>query len=207
MLNEAAIAAEGTRNVDTPEVERAPVLSQRARFYRDESGRDMVEISFVGSKETLRKKVTPQHMAQFRDAWNAYCDGLPPGKRAGTPLTDVAGLGSELAESYVQRNVHTLEELAALNDGECQGLGHGTLTFREKARRMLAERGARATMEARARVGEVAGTIGKAADASGDLAEIKSALSELTNGINTLVALLTGKAEGTKKAKGGKADE
>jgi len=52
-------------------------MHQNGRFFKDEFGRDQIEISFVGSKDTLIKDVSPQIMAQFRSEWDAYCDGRP----------------------------------------------------------------------------------------------------------------------------------
>lgn len=119
-----------------PEVQ---ALQQTAHFYR-ENGADYVRIGFVGEKDTIIKKVSPEHMEKFRKEWNAYCDGVPLAKRVGTPLTDVPNLNQEVAESYILRNVHTAEELAALSDGTCQNLGHGTLTFRNEARKLIEKR-------------------------------------------------------------------
>jgi len=119
-----------------PEVQ---ALQQMAHFYR-EGNADFVRIGFVGEKDTVIRKVTPEHMEKFRKEWNAYCDGVPLSKRMGTPLTDVPNLNQEVAESYVHRNVHNAEELAALSDGTCQNLGHGTLTYRNEARKLLERR-------------------------------------------------------------------
>jgi hypothetical protein len=79
-------------------------------------------------------------MAQFRSEWDAYCDGRPMQRRQGVPLTELPGLDEARAEGYIARNVHTLEELAALSDAQCQGIGHGTLTDRQSARKLVAQR-------------------------------------------------------------------
>lgn len=120
-------------SVDIPEVQ---AMHQQARFFRDE-GQDFVEISFVGSKDTIVHKVRPEHMARFRDEWTAFCDGVPLKKRDGTPLTDIKGMQEVTAERYISQNIHNMEELSALSDAQCQALGHGTLTFRNAAREAL----------------------------------------------------------------------
>jgi hypothetical protein len=120
-------------DVIIPEVS---ALQQTARFFKEEN-RDFVEISFVGEKDTVIRKVQPEHMAKFRDAWNAFCDGQPVKQRQGTSLIDIPGLSDQLAQKYISANVHTAEEIAALSDMQCQTLGHGTLTFRTTARNML----------------------------------------------------------------------
>ena len=127
------------QDIEIPEV---PSMHQNARFFKDE-GQDFVEISFVGSKDTIIHKVKPEHMAKYRDEWTAFCDGSPLKKRDGTPLTEIRNMNEQVAEKYVQQNVHTMEELAALSDAQCQALGHGTLTFRNTARETLELRKAR----------------------------------------------------------------
>ena len=168
-----------TPDINLPEV---PALPQTARFFR-EGGRDLVEIACVGSKDTIIRKVAPEHMAAFRSEWDAYCDGRPPERRAGTPLTEIPGVQSEKAEVYLTRNLHTLEELAALSDAQCQALGHGTLTDREQARRLLAQRRFAEQERVRQVVSEASATIGPMpADAyasRSELAELKDMLAAL----------------------------
>lgn len=141
-------------------------MHQHARFYK-EGDFDMVEISYVGSKDTMVKKVAPDHMARFRNEWNAYCDGGPIKRRTGTALTEVPGLNESVAERFIAQNVHTAEELAALNDAQCQALGHGTLTFRNSARGLLDQR-------KQQRMEEIQKRIGKASAASISELEAKS---------------------------------
>lgn len=164
-------------------------FQQSARFFK-EDGADFVEVSFVGSKDSLIKKVSPEHMAKFKDAWDAYCDGRELEQRKGTPLTD-APMIETVAKSYVQRNVHTLEELAMLSDAQCQALGHGTLTYRESARKLLAVRTDERRQDQMNAVSKAAGTIGGAVS---DNAEVLVAINELGKGINSLVELLTAQA-------------
>lgn len=168
-------------------------FQQSARFYKDE-GADFVEISFVGSRDSLVKKVSPEHMAKFKDAWDAYCDGRELEQRKGTPLTD-APMTSEVAKSYVQRNVHTLEELAMLSDAQCQALGHGTLTYRENARKLIATRTDERRQEQMSAVSKAAATVGAATIAPADNSEVLNAIHELGQGIGVLVQLMTAQAQ------------
>src|SRR5262245_41373278 len=123
-------------DITLPEVK---VYTQAAKFFR-RGDQDYVEISFIGAKDTLVERVQPSHMATFSNEWDDYCDGRPIQRRAGTALTDLPSLDHEKAECYIARNVHTLEELAALSDAQCQGIGHGTLTDRQGARKLVAQR-------------------------------------------------------------------
>jgi hypothetical protein len=124
-------------DIQLPEV---PARTMHARFYKDSSGSDRVEISFAGSKDTVVQDITPDVMSQYREEWNAYCDGKPLTQRAGTPLTDIPGMNDDRLKHYLHMNVHNLEELAALSDIQCQGVGHGVLTERKTARTILTER-------------------------------------------------------------------
>ena len=179
-----------------PEVRELP---QVARFFR-EGERDFVEISYVGAKDTVIRKVTPEHMARFRNEWDAYCDGRPMTRRTGTPLTDVPGVDEKREEYYVHRNIHTADELAVLSDAQCQAVGHGTLTHRQAARQLISmrqmerdERNRKAISDASARIG--AAPSGDYASAS-DVTELKNTVGELAQSVAALVAALAPKPRG-----------
>lgn len=163
-----------------PEVQ---ALQQVAHFYR-ENGSDYVRIGFVGEKDTVIRKVNPEHMERFRKEWNAFCDGVPLSRRVGTPLTDIPNLNQELAESYLYRNVHTAEELAALSDGTCQNLGHGTLTFRNEARKLLEKRKLQAAEDASRKISKFVAEPAPAEPdpryaSKEDVEQVKSGLDEM----------------------------
>jgi hypothetical protein len=177
------------------------VLHQKARFFK-EDGRDFIEISYVGSKETVIHKVKPVHMANYRDEWNAYCDGQPQKTRTGTPLTDLSSIKELRVNHYYSNNVHTLEELAALNDGQVQSLGHGALTEREAARKLLGNRIAEENAKIRDYVTKAAATIGpvpaeKYAGAS-DLTAVNERIDKLADSVASLVQALQPKKRGPK---------
>lgn len=179
-------------NLDIAGVE---AFQQAGRFFK-ENGVDFVEISFVGTKDTMIKKVAPEHMAKFQESWNAYCDGREPAQRKGTPLTD-APMNEVQAKGYIDRNVHTLEEIAFLSDGQCQALGHGTLTHREAARKLLAARRERQTEERINQISKATASLNKET-ASSDNKEVLAAIGELGQGINALVQLMTAQAQKKK---------
>jgi hypothetical protein len=192
-----------TPDITLPEV---PALPQTARFFR-EGGRDFVEISTVGSKDTVVRKVQPEHMAAFRSEWNAHCDGLPPQRRAGTPLTDLPSVNEGRAEFYLTRNVHTLEELAALSDAQCQALGHGTLTDREHARKRVDQRRFDAREQARKVVSDASAAVGpvptEAYASRSELVEVKDALATLSASVAALVERMQRQPGGKKKIETG----
>lgn len=164
-----------TPDITLPEV---AAMHQNARFFRD-GDRDMVEISFVGSKDTMVKRVGPEHMTRFREAWNAYCDGQPLTIRSGTPLSDVPGVDDKRADAFIKSNIHTAEELAALSDAQCQGVGHGTLTCRESARKVLATRHAEAMTAARDAVSRGAASVTAAPEQVADIGNLKAEVADL----------------------------
>jgi hypothetical protein len=165
-------------------------FQQSAKFFKSDKGQDLVEIAYVGSKDTTVQKVKPEHMAKFRDAWNNYCDGTPMKKREGTQLTALNGVTPELAEKFIQQNVHTVEELAVLNDMQCQALGHGTLTFRKQAQERLAMRDFEARELGRKKVGEAAASIGPV---PAETYASKSEVAELSNKMDAILAALAAK--------------
>lgn len=160
-------------------------ISQRAHFYKDENGRDMVEISFVGQKDTVVHYVSPQHMAQYKREWDAYCDKQPLELRRGTPLSELFDEKSE--SKYVAVNIHNLEELAALNDLQCQGVGRGTMTDRENAQRKLAQNQYEEEVARRRKIDELVAPLSTAAAAPNlELETLKQTISELEQGMKTL---------------------
>ncbi len=173
------------------------VLHQKARFFKDE-GVDFIEISYVGSKDTMIHRVQPKHMAQYREEWNAFCDGSPIKPRPGTPLTDLPSIRELRVPHYVNQNIHNLEELAALSDGQCQALGHGTLTDREATRKLLEQRMAEQNTKIRDFVMKEQATIGpRPADkyaGISDLKETNDKLDALSNSVAALVQILQSNA-------------
>lgn len=195
------------QNIDLPEVN---ALTQHAKFYR-EGERDFVEISFTGVKDTVIQKVVPAHMAQFPEAWASYCDGTPMKQRMGTPLTDIEGVDTSRAELYISRNVHNAEELAALHDGQCQALGHGTLTLRKAARELIELRKLKEQERSRDLITKVSASIGavpaeKYASAS-DLNAVKQSIGELSGNVAALVAMMAARNTPKKRGPKPKADE
>ena len=172
-------------------------LTQRAKFYRSETGHDMVEISAVGSKDTTIRKVTPTDMAMFKAEWDAFNDGRPITKREGTPLTKVSGVNESRAEMYFGRNIHNAEELAALSDSQCQQLGHGVLTDRKAALALVATLAQEARVAAHDAVLKAAEKITPAAAPAPD--ELGKKIDALSDSVGALVALLTAQAAEKKK--------
>lgn len=167
------------QDITLPEVK---AHTQTARFFRD-GNKDKIEISFVGSKDTLVQVVKPDHMATYRSEWDAFCDGRPLEIRVGTPLTDLPAISEGRAQDYIHRNVHNLEELAALNDGQCQAMGHGTLTDRKGARELVTMRQMQLREKLQREVHDKSSTIGPQGGydsaPSADVEALKNEMAEL----------------------------
>ena len=192
--------AEPAVDVDIPEVQ---ARHTSARFFR-EAEKDFVEISTVGSKDTVIHRVSPEHMSRFREEWNAFCDGVPLKQRAGSPLMEIPGMKEQLAQHYVQQNVHTAEELAALSDAQCQALGHGTLTLRASARGMLEMRRIKQADAMAKRISEAAKTASslttkEAQDALDAKYATKEDVKELGSKLDAVLAALQPKKPGRPK--------
>lgn len=112
----------------------------RGRWFSGETGGDFIEISFPGSKDTVIHSATPELQAEYRNEWLAYKDGQPLAPRSGTKLTELPNVNDHRALHYMNQQVTTVEELAALSDMQCQQVGHGTLTDRKAARDLLERR-------------------------------------------------------------------
>jgi hypothetical protein len=182
-------------DIEIPEVRGAPVF---AKFSRGEDGRDYVEIKSVGMTDTSVQKVRPEHMARFRVEWDAYCDGRPMSKRPGTPLTEL--VESQQAETFIARNVHNLEELAVLNDLQCQGLGHGTMSLRKKAQELLVKQ----QMDARDRVATAMAGVGSRPANDTEIEGIKAAVTEQGKQLAALTSALTQLVGAINKPKRGR---
>jgi hypothetical protein len=128
-------------------------------------------------------------------------------RREGIPLTDLPGLDLEKAEIYVARNVHTLEELAALSDAQCQGIGHGTLTDREGARKLVTQRQLKDRDRMQRAVHEASATVGSKPAGqyapSADLDFVKAEIAELKQSIADLAGLVATAKRSRGKSKAG----
>ena len=111
----------------------------RASFY-NENKVDYVEISIIGDPSTVVRKVTEQDKQRFKSDWDGY-------KKAeevvleGTPLTDVKGIGPQLAKKLESNGIRTAEELAETPDGALPlAVGMGGMTIRKEAQSMLSSK-------------------------------------------------------------------
>lgn len=181
--------------IDIPEVQS---FEQQPRFYREDN-KDFVEISFLGAKDTVIKKVTPELMAKFRDEWNAYCDGRPMEPRKGTPLTVFPEISEERNAEFIRRNLHTVEELAQLNDHQCQGLGHGLIALRKKAQNYILQKQAEEHTRNQKRISTESAKVGPAPEENNEIDELKSVVADQGKKIDALLEAISSLVTQPKK--------
>jgi hypothetical protein len=111
----------------------------RAKFFKDDdTGLDMLEISWIGEGQTLIRKVTPEDVAKFPLEWQAHENGKGEVEIKGTSLLEVPGIDKGMAMALRLKGVRTAEELAGLDEASAKSLGMGVFTFGKAARNLLA---------------------------------------------------------------------
>lgn len=117
------------------------------RFFRETRGKpdgsfediEMIEILVPGdSKSGPVLLVDDRVKRRFPDAYRNWKAGLAESIQ-GTPLQLLTGEGSELYR-FKAMNIHTVEAMAALNDGQIEALGMGGRALRDRAKRIIADR-------------------------------------------------------------------
>lgn len=145
-------------------------------FYKHSlSGKDHVKIRFPGDKHSIYDQpVTVQDKRRFARAWGAYENQLErfPGQ---TRLEEAAWVDEATRLTLQAAGVFTVEQLAAVTDGNLEGLGMGARALRAKAQQE-ADRTAAAK-----KVGEIDQE--KAAMAA-RLEDLEGKLQALTRGVS-----------------------
>lgn len=92
-------------------------------------------VKFKPGGDVIEKPVTEMNEEEVRLYGRLYERYRATRKPAteGTPLEEVPFLPASKVYEYKALGVFTLEQLAALSDGACQGMPHGALTDRAKA--------------------------------------------------------------------------
>lgn len=126
-----------------------------ANFFKSE-GRDMVEITVIGDKNSFITKVDESHKQRFPLEWEAFESGDGKVDYGGTPLTDLEGIDAAFAASLALKGIHNAEGLAGLSDAAAKALGMGIVTLRKKAQALVAADKAPASADDKPRRGRPA---------------------------------------------------
>ena len=120
----------------------------RIDFLPSEDGKpDLVEIRRVGDPNTVLYKVTekvewlaehfPAELAAYeKSGGKVSAANIKP---QGTELTVLKGVGPRRAQTLINREVATVEQLSELSDASVSSLGAGTVDLRKLARDYLAD--------------------------------------------------------------------
>lgn len=111
----------------------------RAEFYKDDLGRELIDIKIIGDKSVVTRKATDLDKIMFPNEYDAYTGGKAPVIK-GTPLTDMEEFSKVQAARYVAQGVRTIEEFVALSDIAVKGLGIGSIGLQKAARRFIEKR-------------------------------------------------------------------
>jgi len=76
---------------------------------------------------------------EFREQVEKFKAGTGVNDLGGTPLKQWPRIDRGLAASLAALNVHTVEQLAGISDGNLQNIGHGGRELREQAKAFLAQ--------------------------------------------------------------------
>jgi predicted flap endonuclease-1-like 5' DNA nuclease len=120
----------------------------RISFISGEDGApDLVEIRRVGNPDNVLYKITekiefleknfPDEFAAYKRKQESPGKTVRMPKPKGTALTKIEGITNRRAETLKRQDVQTVEQLAALSDASCNGIGSGVLDLRKQARAYL----------------------------------------------------------------------
>lgn len=99
-------------------------------IYKDTA---MVWIRFPGDRtREIFTRAKPEHQHRFPRQWAQFQQRVSQG-HVGTPLEEWGPLSKSTALTFKGANVHTVEQLASVNDSVLHNLGHGARTLRDKA--------------------------------------------------------------------------
>jgi hypothetical protein len=114
--------------------------SVRQGFESDKAGRDIfreepyVWIRFAGDRtREIRRPIIEFDKERFERQWLAF-ERQQAVVHEGTPLEAWASVSKTTALNLKSLNIHTVEQLASVNDGLLMNLGTGATDLREKAR-------------------------------------------------------------------------
>lgn len=114
--------------------------SVKQGFASEKAGRDIhkdvpyVWIRFVGDRtREVKREVRDIDKEEFPKQWLAF-ERQQEVAHEGTPIENWPAVGKSTALNLKSLNVHTVEQLAAVNDGLIMNLGTGATDLREKAK-------------------------------------------------------------------------
>jgi hypothetical protein len=100
---------------------------------------EMVQISFPGNRLTIvAKETTEEHKQRWPKHYAAFKAGSQDVFVEGTPLKAWTSLNRAQVAEFRALGIHTVDQLAQVDDYFCQRIGMGGHTWRQRARDFLA---------------------------------------------------------------------
>lgn len=112
----------------------------------EHGGVDYIKIQ-VDKNCNITKRVEPQHIERWPRTWAAYKEGKVEVEVDGTPLTEIPGVDDDVAINWKLRGIRTVEELAALHEGNARAFGMGGITQWQMAKIILEKKQQEALLE------------------------------------------------------------
>lgn len=100
--------------------------------------RDYVKIITPASRDEVDVPVQDKHKEAYPRQWAAFVDNKDQDTASGTLLSVWGGVPPERVEEYIFKKIRTVEQLAAVSDGNLQNLGMGAQADRKRAVEWLA---------------------------------------------------------------------
>lgn len=97
---------------------------------------DTVEFDEASGKWKILKLAVQSDIRKYPSQWNAFMRGNG-GQFIGTPLSMLFRNDPSKVEIYKHKHIEYVEQLAALNDSNCEDLGIGVKTDRDTARNFI----------------------------------------------------------------------
>ena len=116
----------------------------RATFYKSEEGIDLVELKLIGDPNSVIYKVSEkseQLKKDFPKEWASFYKKDKKIKvKKETNLDVLECMNKKKIDVLKLEGITSVEQLAALSDGACHGLGKGTIDYRKEAKEFLMDK-------------------------------------------------------------------
>jgi len=109
--------------------------------------REYIKILIIGQPQSeVARPASPEDKRRFAAEYDAFKRGnVDP--NTGTPLENLAGMTPARAAEYKRSEIHTVEQLAEINDATISNLSPGTRALRDRARMFIEDRKAGVQVE------------------------------------------------------------
>ncbi len=122
-------------------------------------------------KSEVRRKANDVDKAQYRQEWEAYCEGKEH-QVSGTPIEILPGLANGMADALKSVYIYTIEQMAELSDLSLQKVGMGGNEIRQRCKAYLSKNSVQVS-ELQAKLDEALAAIAKLQQAQGTQEKVR----------------------------------